>query len=122
MVEDRTGSSELTLTQKFLATMLGLRRTSVALAAGEMQRMGLIRYQRGKVCIQQREGLEGRACECYRVMKRLLIALYRSGVGSVTQSPGAGSGVLVRRPLGRRWVTGLPRMAASHRRSLSKKM
>lgn len=77
MVEDRTGSSELTLTQKFLATMLGLRRTSVALAAGEMQRMGLIRYQRGKVCIQQREGLEGRACECYRVMKRLLIALYR---------------------------------------------
>jgi CRP-like cAMP-binding protein len=77
MVQDRIETVDLQLTQEFLAAMLGSRRTSVALAAGEMQREGLIRYQRGKVTILDQRGLVKRSCECYPVMRQLLTALYK---------------------------------------------
>ena len=45
--------------------MLGTRRTTVTLAAGTLQKAGLIAYSRGHVTIENREGLEDAACECY---------------------------------------------------------
>ncbi|ADV81189.1 putative transcriptional regulator, Crp/Fnr family [Terriglobus saanensis SP1PR4] len=77
MVQDRVQTEELALTQEFLAAMLGSRRTSVALAAGEMQKAGLIRYRRGKVKIIDHAGLVKRACECYTVMQGLMNGLYK---------------------------------------------
>lgn len=71
MVEDRIGSPDLRLTQEFLASMLGSRRSTVTVMAGTLQRSGLIRYQRGHVNILDRESLESVACECYAVTKRL---------------------------------------------------
>jgi len=50
--------------------MLGAGRPSVTLAAGVLQRAGYIRYTRGKVTILNRPGLEGAACECYRVIQQ----------------------------------------------------
>jgi CRP-like cAMP-binding protein len=65
MAADRTRSSTLPLTQEFLAAMLGVRRSGVSEAAGELQRSGLIRYRRGEITIVDRAGLEKTACECY---------------------------------------------------------
>jgi CRP-like cAMP-binding protein len=71
MLQDRTQEEVLLITQEFLAEMLGSRRTTVTLAAGALQRIGLIEYQRGRVHILNRERLEGAACECYPVIKKL---------------------------------------------------
>ena len=65
MSEDRVGAPFFTLTQEFLAHMLGTRRASVTVAAGILQKAGLISYQRGQVTITDRERLEEAVCECY---------------------------------------------------------
>jgi CRP-like cAMP-binding protein len=66
MSQDRVGVSEFPLTQQFLAHMLGTRRASVTVAAGILQKAGLITYKRGQVKIENRAELENAACECYR--------------------------------------------------------
>ena len=69
MTRDRMPSDHFLLTQEFLAMMLGVRRAGVTVAASALQRAGLIRYDRGRVAILDRQGLEERACECYAVSK-----------------------------------------------------
>jgi len=64
---DRVGSDQFTLTQEFLATMLGVHRPAVSIAAGALQQAGFIRYRRGHVTIVDADGLESASCECYRV-------------------------------------------------------
>jgi CRP-like cAMP-binding protein len=70
MTHDRMQSDEFLLTQEFLAMMLGVQRTGVSVAAGALQRAGLIRYSRGIVTILDRHGLRQRTCECYGLSKR----------------------------------------------------
>ena len=70
MTHDRMQSDEFPLTQEFLSMMLGVRRAGVTVAAGELQRAGLIRYSRGRVTMLDHEGLLDRSCECYGVSKR----------------------------------------------------
>jgi CRP-like cAMP-binding protein len=70
MTHDRMNSDDFLLTQEFLAMMLGVQRTGVTVAAGALQRAGLIRYRRGNVTILDRRGLERRSCECYGVSKK----------------------------------------------------
>jgi CRP-like cAMP-binding protein len=77
MVQDRTQSDVLNLTQEFLAMMLGAQRSTVTLVAGSLQRSGLIEYQRGRVKILNRENLEAAACDCYQVTKHLYAKLYK---------------------------------------------
>ena len=77
MVRDRVQDDFLPLTQEFLAEMLGTRRTTVALAAGVLQRAGMIKYSRGKVQILAVDALEEAACDCYVVTKRLFDGLYK---------------------------------------------
>ena len=71
MVADRTGQSELDLTQEFIAQALGVRRASVSLAAGQLQHLGLIRYNRGHIVILRQAGLEKHACDCYHIMQTI---------------------------------------------------
>ena len=71
MLQDRLQEDVLAITQEFLAEMLGSRRTTVTMAAGALQRIGLIEYQRGRVHILDRERLEAAACECYPVIRKL---------------------------------------------------
>jgi CRP-like cAMP-binding protein len=66
---DRMETDELQLTHDFLATMLGSPRTTVTLAAGLLQRAGMIEYSRGRVTITNRKALEGTACECYQTVR-----------------------------------------------------
>lgn len=77
MIQDRTDEDTFQLTQDFIAQMLGARRTTVALAAGVLQRSGFIEYNRGRVVILSREALQTAACDCYDVTRRLLLNLYR---------------------------------------------
>ena len=70
MSQDRLGGDHIPLTQEFLAHMLGTRRASVTVAAGILQKAGLIRYTRGEVNVVNRAELENAACECYQSMIR----------------------------------------------------
>jgi CRP-like cAMP-binding protein len=72
MTEDRLLGDTLPLTQEFLAQMLGTRRSSVTVAAGALQKAGLISYTRGSVTIVDRERLEDAACDCYAIVQRQL--------------------------------------------------
>src|SRR5258708_8976555 len=69
MSADRVGSASLALTQEVLGQMLGTRRASVTVAAGILQKAGLISYTRGDVKILQPAKLEQAACECYSLMR-----------------------------------------------------
>jgi CRP-like cAMP-binding protein len=68
MAEDCAASPTLHITHDFLATMLGTDRPSVTLAAGLLQKAGLIKYSRASVRITNRPQLEEFACECYSVI------------------------------------------------------
>ncbi len=69
---DRMQSASLRLTQEYLAHMLGARRSTVTIAAGDLQRAGLMEYTRGKIRIQDRAGLQKAACECYHTLNNVL--------------------------------------------------
>jgi CRP-like cAMP-binding protein len=64
-MRDATGTSEMFLTQEFLAQMLGVQRASVSGFAGQLQDMELIRYRRGRLSIVDEAGLARHACECH---------------------------------------------------------
>jgi CRP-like cAMP-binding protein len=70
MSQDRVGGDVVPLTQEFLSHMLGTRRASVTVAAGVLQKAGLIKYSRGAVTIVDRNQLEDAACECYAIINR----------------------------------------------------
>ena len=65
---DRSGVAELSLTQDLIAVMLGVRRSTVSVAASTLQKAGVIRYQHGRITIVDRTGLENAACECYEAV------------------------------------------------------
>jgi CRP-like cAMP-binding protein len=67
---DRLQASELVMTQELLSSILGVRRASVSEIAGRLQKDGLIRYERGRISVLDRPGLERRSCECYEVVKK----------------------------------------------------
>jgi CRP-like cAMP-binding protein len=66
---DRVDSDHFQLTHEFLAQMLGVTRPSVTIAAGILQKAGIIEYNRGDVTIVDRERLEEASCECYAIVK-----------------------------------------------------
>lgn len=68
---DRLPSNELSMTQEFIATTLGVRRESVTEAAKKLQSAGLIHYTRGHITVTDREGLEAEVCECYSVVRKV---------------------------------------------------
>jgi CRP-like cAMP-binding protein len=67
---DRVGRDRFELTQEFLAFMLGVRRATVSMIAQQLQRAGLILFNRRRVTILDRHGLEDATCECYGVIKQ----------------------------------------------------
>ncbi|MFZ4607898.1 MAG: Crp/Fnr family transcriptional regulator [Caulobacter sp.] len=67
---DRIDSDTVSLTQEFLADMLGVQRTTVTAIAGALQTRGLIAYRRGVVDILDRAGLEAVTCECYETVRQ----------------------------------------------------
>ena len=73
MAHDRIPNDELFLTHEFLATMLGVRRPGVSVAAAALESAGFIEYRRGRIVIRDRRGLEAASCECYGVANDALV-------------------------------------------------
>jgi CRP-like cAMP-binding protein len=67
---DRSGGSELRVTQERIARALGVRREGITIAALRLQQAGVIRYGRGRIEALDRDALAARSCECYRVVCR----------------------------------------------------
>ncbi|HWX35832.1 MAG TPA: Crp/Fnr family transcriptional regulator [Steroidobacteraceae bacterium] len=67
---DRLPSNQLTMTQELISNMLGVRREGVTAAAAKLQKVGVIRYSRGKITVLDRPKLEELCCECYAVVKK----------------------------------------------------
>jgi CRP-like cAMP-binding protein len=72
MARDRMDRDDFPLTQAFVAMMLGASRPTVSIAAGSLQKAGMITYRRGHVTIVNRKKLERASCECYRTVTNLL--------------------------------------------------
>ena len=67
---DRLQGTEMLMTQKLIAHMLGVTQDIAAEGAIKLQDAGLIDYKNGRICVLNRKRLEERSCECYGVVKR----------------------------------------------------
>ena len=67
---DRLASNKVTMTQELIANMLGVRREGVTAAAGNLQKLGAIKYSRGNITVLNRPQLEAICCECYSVVRK----------------------------------------------------
>ena len=67
---DRSLASEVQMTHEAIANLLGVRREGVTEAALRLQHAGVIRYNRGRIAVLDREHLERRSCECYAVARK----------------------------------------------------
>ena len=81
MAHDRVERDEFPLTQEFAAMMLGATRPTVTVVAGLLQKADLIAYQRGRITVVDRRGLEHASCECYGIATALLEGVMGVGTG-----------------------------------------
>ena len=70
MAHDRADGDRFPMTQEFMAMMLGVRRAGVSVAAGILQKAGVVHYARGCVTVLDRAGLEAASCGCYGAVRR----------------------------------------------------
>ncbi len=70
MCQDRTESSEVSITHEALATVLGVRRPGITVATHELEGDGAIRAKRGCIRILDREKLDAGARSSYGVAER----------------------------------------------------
>ncbi|MEO3475851.1 Crp/Fnr family transcriptional regulator [Roseomonas sp. CAU 1739] len=75
IAHDRAELDEFAMTHEFLSLMLGVRRPGVTIAAGMLQRAGLIQYARGKITVTDRPSLEAASCECYHAVRHAFTRL-----------------------------------------------
>lgn len=67
---DRMKGRDMAVTQDAIAGMLGVRREGISEATSTLRELGLISCTRGHISVLKREGVQGRACECYQVVKQ----------------------------------------------------
>ncbi len=63
-IRDRIGSDRVPLTQSVLAQMLGVRRTTITLVAGQLEKTGALQCFRGFMVIRSAELLKRYCCDC----------------------------------------------------------
>ena len=71
MMQDRVAAPQIRMTQQFLAHMLGARTASVNEAVQKLEAAGVIGHRRQEITVLDRKGLEGMACECYAIVRRV---------------------------------------------------
>lgn len=77
---DRLPSNELVMTHELVASMLGVYREGISIAASKLQQAGVISYRRGHITVLDRTKLEDKTCECYAVVKTELNRLLSDGL------------------------------------------
>src|SRR5262245_41983826 len=75
LVRDRTSDGAFNITHEAIAQILGVSRSGVSSAAGQLQTKRLIHYARGRITLLDPKGLESLSCECYRILSRTMIPL-----------------------------------------------
>src|SRR5262245_58843969 len=83
---ERMETDTLSLTQEMIASVLGIRRTTVTLSAQTLPAAGVLHYRRGKISVLNQARLRSTACECCNSLvrrhwpsTRLLAATIASG-------------------------------------------
>jgi CRP-like cAMP-binding protein len=66
---DRVEEAEFAVTHEFLAMLLGSSRPSISVVIQDFETRGLLRNERGRVVVGDRERLLSVACDCYEVIK-----------------------------------------------------
>ena len=79
IAHDRVEANDFPMTHEFISMMLGVRRPGVTIAAGILQKAGLIHYARGRMAVTDRPGLEATSCECYHTAWREFARLLGAG-------------------------------------------
>jgi CRP-like cAMP-binding protein len=67
---DRVSGDRFAITHEFLAMLLGASRPSVSVVIEDFQRHGMLRLERGRVLIGDRDRLLNVSCDCYEVIRR----------------------------------------------------
>jgi CRP-like cAMP-binding protein len=67
---DRLQGTEMIMTRKLIAHMLGVTPTIATEGALRLQSAGLIAYADGRIRVLDRNRLEKRSCECYAVVRK----------------------------------------------------
>jgi CRP-like cAMP-binding protein len=66
---DRVAENRFSVTHEFLAMLLGASRPSVSGVIEEFTKQGMLRAERGRVLVGNRERLLTVTCECYDIIK-----------------------------------------------------
>jgi len=66
----RLDTDIVAVTQEMIASLLGIRRTTVTLIAQKFQTEGIIQYRRGKIAILDQARLRAAACKCCNNLAR----------------------------------------------------
>ncbi|AOK30597.1 Crp/Fnr family transcriptional regulator [Burkholderia singularis] len=82
---DRSRSVEIQVTHSMLAQMLGVRRETVTDAAGEIQKMGLIRQYRSSIILADLPGLEAQSCGCHAIIRDEMKKILSAPAGTTTE-------------------------------------
>jgi hypothetical protein len=67
---DRVAADRFSVTHEFLAMLLGASRPAVSLVIEDFEKRGLLRRERGRLLVANRERLLTATCDCYDVIKR----------------------------------------------------
>jgi len=61
---DRLNTNRLDMSQESIASLLGVRRAAISEIASKLRGAGLISYERGRITLLDRQGLEQLSCGC----------------------------------------------------------
>jgi CRP-like cAMP-binding protein len=67
---DRVSADRFSMTHEFLAMLLGSSRPSVSVVIEDFSRRGMLRLERGRILIGERDELLKASCDCYEVIKQ----------------------------------------------------
>lgn len=67
---NRLDGDTIVMTHEVIASLLGVRREGVSMAARKLMQDGILSYARGRITVHDRSALERRACECYGVISQ----------------------------------------------------
>jgi CRP-like cAMP-binding protein len=75
LAHDRSDGDDLDLTHEALSMMLCVHRPAISIAAGNLQKLGVLEYRRGRIRILDRRALETMSCECYAAVQKESVRL-----------------------------------------------